>query len=320
MIPTTLVGSFPLDYNRENIKRALIDQYEVGITFPVLPQLRDFVYMYVEPLVNKGVLSYEHLGYEVRGDILSVEPEPPEDIVYAVDIAEDLGIKYRLAFTGPFTIASRLTPKGGKLGDIKSSLLAHEDLFSEFFDYLVEMARQVSKVSHPHVVCVDEPVLSVIVGAKSIMFGLEPNKITQVLDRLLGQFKSPLRGVHVCSRLPPLLKNIILPLRNANFLDHEHSDIPENRKYYSREELNSASKALGYGIISSRNTRVEEEQDVMALAKEALDTYGAQLVFLKPDCGFGGMRGFLKGKEYEEIVLRKLKILVNVAKGLGEQE
>jgi 5-methyltetrahydropteroyltriglutamate--homocysteine methyltransferase len=316
MIATTLVGSFPLEYSRENIRKALSDQHEIGITFPVLPQLRDFVHMYIEPLIKRGVIAHERLGYMLRGDILSVEPEPPEDVVYAVDVAEDLGLRYRLAFTGPFTIASRITPKGGRLGDMRSSLLASRELLSDLVDYLVEVAREVSKTSHPHVVCVDEPVLSVIVGARSVMFGYEAGEIAEMLDRVLGEFRSPLRGVHVCSRLPPLLKSILLPLKNANILDHEHSDIPENRKYYSIDDLRRANKLLGYGVVSSRSTRVEAVEEALTLAREAYDTYKAWLAFIKPDCGFGGMKGFLQGREYEEIVLRKLKVLVETAGAL----
>lgn len=317
-VATTLVGSFPLDYSRENIARALKDQVDIGITYPVLPQLRDFVYMYIEPLVKKGVVVREGLGYRLRGDVSSVEPETPEDMSYAADVAEDLGARYRLAFTGPFTVASRITPEGGRIGDIRTSLLADREGFQAVLEYVVETAREVASTLNPFIVCVDEPVLSVIVGSKSVMFGYTAEEITRALDSVLARFRSPMRGVHVCSRLPPLLKTVLLKLSNANFLDHEHSDIPENRAYYQASELRESGKVLGYGVVSSRNTSVERLEDVVALARDALERYGESLAFIKPDCGFGGMKGYLQGREYEEIVLKKLRVLVEASRGLEE--
>jgi len=81
----------------------------------VLPQLRNFVLMYIEPLLKKGVVVAEGPGYVLRGDPAAVEPEPPEDLVEAADIAADMGLRYRVAFTGPFTIASELAlPRAGR--------------------------------------------------------------------------------------------------------------------------------------------------------------------------------------------------------------
>lgn len=313
---TTLVGSFPLDPKRENITRALEDQAEIGVTYPVLPQLRDFVQMYVEPLVARGVLSVEHAGYALRGDPLSVEPEAPEDLVYAADVAADMGLRYRVPFTGPFTIASRVALPKGRPGDLMSSALSSREALEALLEYVQEMAREVYSSVRGHVYCVDEPVLSVIVGSRSVLFGYAPEELARALDGVLEQLKAPLRGVHVCARLPPLLKRVLLSLRNANFLDHEHSDVPENRAYYTRDELASSGKALGFGVVSSKDPRVERRDEVEKLAREAADRYGDCLVFLKPDCGFGGLRGYLKGREYEEVVLKKIQVMVEVASQL----
>ncbi|MEM0335397.1 MAG: hypothetical protein QXT33_03180 [Thermofilum sp.] len=313
---TTLVGSFPLEPKRENLARALEDQAELGVTYPVLPQLRDFVLMYVEPLVAKGVLSLEHTGYVLRGDPLSVEPEVPEDLVEAADIAADLGLRYRVPFTGPFTIASRIALPGGKPGDIMSSVLSSREALEPLLEYVRGMAREVYSSLRGYIYCVDEPVLSVIVGSRSVLFGYSPGELAETLDSVLEQLKAPMKGVHVCARLPPLLKRMLLSLRYANFLDHEHSDVPENRAYYTRDELAGSGKALGFGVVSSKNPRVERREDVEKLAREAVERYGERLAFLKPDCGFGGLRGYLKGREYEEVVLRKIRVLVEVASEL----
>lgn len=296
--------------------RALEDQAELGVTYPVLPQLRDFVLMYIEPLIAKGVVSVEPTGYVLRGDPLSVEPETPEDLVAAADLAADLGLRYRVPFTGPFTIASRVALPKGRPGDVISSVLSSREALEPLLEYVREMAREVYSSIRGHVYCVDEPVLSVIVGSRSVMFGYSLEELAKALDSVLERFRAPLRGVHVCARLPPLLKKILLNLRNANFLDHEHSDVPGNRAYYTREELARSEKSLGFGVVSSKNPKVERKEDVEQLAREALERYGDRLAFLKPDCGFGGLKGYLKGREYEEVVLKKIKVMVEVASGL----
>lgn len=317
VVETTLVGSFPLERGRASIARALEDQASLGVTYPVLPQLRDFVLMYIEPLISKGIIAAEHSGYVLRGDILRAEPEVPEDLVEAADIAADMGLRYRVPFTGPFTIASRIFLGKGRPGDIMTSLLSSREALEQLLEYVREMAREVYTSIGGHVYCVDEPILSVIVGSRGIMFGLTAEELREALDSVLGRFKAPLRGVHVCARLPPLLKKVLLGLRSANFLDHEHSDVPENRAYYSREELAVSEKMLGYGVISSKNPKVERREEVESLAREALERYGDRLAFLKPDCGFGGLRGYLKGREYEEIVLKKIEVMVSVASELS---
>jgi len=313
VVATTLVGSFPLEYSEANIRRALEDQVDLGVTLPVLPQLRDFVYMFIEPMVRDGVVVQEGLGFRLKGDVAEVEPEPPEDLLIAADIARELGVRFRVPVTGPFTIASKVSLPRGRVGDISSSLLTDEELRSRVAEYLSEVASRLHREVRGEVYCVDEPVLSVVVGARSLMYGLTPEEVASTLDSILGRLGGAHRGVHVCGKLPPLLKSILLRLQNADFLDHEHSDFPANRTYYAREELVSHSKKLAYGVVSPIKPVVEKEEEVLALARDAAERYGDALLFLKPDCGFGGLKGFLGGREYEEIVLKKIKVLVSVA-------
>ncbi len=313
MVATTLVGSFPLEYSESNIRRALEDQVDLGVTFPVLPQLRDFVYMYVEPMISEGVVVQEGLGFRLKGDIEEVEPEPPEDILVAADIARELGVRFRVPVTGAFTIASKISLASGRVGDMSTSLLVNASTREGVVAYVKRLARKLHREVRGDVYCVDEPVLSVIVGSRSIMYGIKPEEVSSALDSILAELGGTYRGVHVCGKLPPLLKGILLKLQNANFLDHEHSDFPANRAYYTREELANSNKKLAYGIVSPVKPSVEREEEVLALAKDAVDRYGDTLLFFKPDCGFGGLRGFLKGREYEEIVLKKIRVLVSVA-------
>lgn len=317
---TTLVGSFPLEPTPENHERALRDQVELGIDYPVLPQLRDFIDMYLEPLASQRVLEKTRLGYKLSGSPWEAEPEVPPEYPPLADLAREMGAPYRLAVTGPFTLASSIAVPGGRPGDMFSSILGDREAFNRFLGYVEALARKLAAELRPAMVCLDEPMLSVIVGSRRILFGLTAREIGETLDRVLAAFTgAKWRGVHVCSRLPTLLKEPLLGLRNADFLDHEHSDIPANRGYYTRQELLAAGKALGYGIVSSKKPRVETFEEAYRLAEDAATRYGEALRFLKPDCGFRGLAGARGGREYEEIVLPKLKTLVAVTERLGDR-
>lgn len=313
MVATTLVGSFPLEYSKANIRRALQDQAELGITYPVLPQLRDFVYIYLEPLITKGVVIPEKRGYVLYRDFEEIEPETPEDILTASDIAREMGLKYRVPITGPFTLASKIALSMDKAGDISGSILTDNHYLDKIVSYVVRLSRNIYREVRGEVYCIDEPVLAIIIGSRSTMYNLDLEYIRDSIDRVLGQLGGSLRGIHVCGRLPPLVKPVLLGLRNAEFLDHEHSDFPANRVFYTSEELSVHSKKLAYGVISPSKPELEDFRNVLQLAREAKERYGDSLLFLKPDCGFGGLRGVLNGREYEEIVLKKIKILVQVA-------
>lgn len=284
----------------------------------MLPQLRDFVGMFLDPLVEQGVLERGPRGYIAVGGFGEAEPVVPPEYLVARDAAREAGVPYRAALTGPFTLASSIAAPGGRPGDMFSSILGDRELFGGLVGYVAGLARAVAREVGPALVCFDEPVLSVIVGARRVLFGFTPGEIRAALDRVLGAAGGVwMRGVHVCSRLPTLLRGVLLGLSNAEFLDHEHSDIPENRGFYSRGDLEGAGKFLGYGVVSSRRPVVEGVEEVYALAAEAAERYGDRLLFLKPDCGFRGLAGARGGREYEEIVLPKLRVLVEAARRLG---
>lgn len=319
-ILTTLVGSFPLEPVKENFRKAFHDQVEIGIDYPVLPQLRDFVEMYLEPLVEQGVLTRNERGFTLSGSFDDAEPVVPWEYPLVVDVAKEMGVPYRLALTGPFTVASNIALIGKRPGDMFGSVLSDKEKFEELLQFMQRLAHTLSREVKPSMVCVDEPILSVIVGAKRILFGYTVGYIRESLDSVLAGFSgSELVGVHVCARLPTLLKDILLNLRYANFLDHEHHDVSENIDFYTREDLIASRKVLGFGVVSSKRPLVESFDEAFSLAKRARERYGDRLWFVKPDCGFRGLYGVRGGKEYEEIVLPKLRILVSVAEKLREE-
>ena len=302
--------------SRKDIRRALDDQVRLSVDFPVLPQLRDFVEIYVEPLVLGGAIEEAPGGYRLKEEsVAEVKVVVPWDLEYGAELARKRGLRFRLAFTGPFTIASRIGLPGSPQVELSKSVLSNPRLTEEVVSYASRLAELLSRELRPYMVCIDEPILSVIVGSRRVLFGYTTDYIRESLDRVLAGFEGvKYRGVHVCSRLPPLLKEVLLGLKNVEFLDHEFHDIPENRGFYSREELEESGKYIAYGVISSKKVRVEDLEEVYGLIEQAYGDYSDRLLLVKPDCGFGGLRGVLGGREYEEIVLKKVEVLVKATR------
>ncbi len=310
---TSLVGSFPLDPTRDNIARALRDQERLGVDIPVVPQLQDFITAYAEPLKRAGVVHEEGGGLRLATRGLEwVGPLPP----WEARVVAEQGYtgKLRLPVTGPYTLASSIALEG-RPGNLLYSVLRDHSLTSRMVDYVAEVVRETVRLLRPRMLCIDEPVLSVIVGSRRILLGYTIEELREGLEKVLEEARGvELRCIHVCSRLPPLLKKILLPIENLEVLDHEHHDNPENRAYYTRQELEEHGKKLAYGVVSSKSTHVETVDEVRELLTDALQRYGDLVAIVKPDCGFRGLKGALGGREYEEIVLPKVKTLVEAVK------
>ena len=81
-IRTSHVGSFPLRYSPENVRQVLSDLASIGIDAPPYPQLRDFVDIYLRPLLNAGLLSENRGTYfadlRIIHEPLLPKPKIPE--------------------------------------------------------------------------------------------------------------------------------------------------------------------------------------------------------------------------------------------------
>ncbi|RLE67126.1 MAG: hypothetical protein DRJ47_01020 [Thermoprotei archaeon] len=309
---STHVGSYPSKFSVENIRKIFLDTVEIGLDYPPHPQLRDFIYMYLEPLIKEGILERRGESYKLIAEF-NVEdiPEPKvveQDIVVKLSSERKLHVKgKRACITGPFTLSSRIAVSGEGLG---GSLLYAK---SKVLDYMVEYTRlftlRASKLGYEMIV-VDEPILSVIVGRR-ILFEYTVEDICSALQRLFEGVSSKYKGVHVCGRLSPKVREILLNVETINILDHEHKDHPANISLYSYEDLESYNKYMALGVLSSTNPSVEKVDDIVNRIKDGLKTYRERLLFVKSDCGFKGLSGYMNAYQ---ISLNKLKNLVEALK------
>ncbi|MEM1546204.1 MAG: hypothetical protein QXP91_07070 [Candidatus Methanomethylicia archaeon] len=313
---TTYVGSFPLDYSTENFKRIIRDVIDIGIDYPALPQLRSFIDMFMEPLVSVKAIKHALKGFTVLNldDVLSLKPNLPEYLLAFNYLENYRGLirGIRAAVTGPFTMASQIYINSGKTG-LSNSILTNKDYTWRIVDYIFSVVKWVEDLG-VNMICIDEPILSLMVGRELIMFNYTKDEIIDVLNKVLNI--NCLGAVHVCGVVSPLLAEILLNTR-AKVFDHEHHDTPRNFEAYRRVDLEKYDKLLSIGVVSSRSGRVESIDEVKSLISKSISLYGNHVFMFKPDCGFISLKGLFKTSEDAyNVSLSKLKIIVESIKQL----
>ncbi len=315
---TTHVGSFPLDYSVDNVLRILDDLKNIGIDYPPYPQLRDFTKMFLEILVETGSLTkYNNVFIatdrrEMPKEFKVVEAEVAIEFYRENNLFKGL----RAPVTGPFTLASKIfVDKAPRSRDLGSSILTNKGYTLEFLvDFVKEVVNYMARLGYGLIV-IDEPILSVIVGRKRILYGYRVSDFVEAFDRIFkGIASSVWTGVHVCGRIPPLVKEILLETSSVKILDHEFKENPRNFEAYSMRELDRYDKYLAVGVVSNHDPCVESLDEVREFVLKARSVYGERLLFIKPDCGFGPLKGFLPSIEAYRVAIEKLYRIVVVCR------
>lgn len=295
---------------------ALTLQKRVGIDYPTYGQPQDMCSMFLGCLLGRG-LEYDN-GFQVVGDIEVPDVTPAlEYLQVAKRYFHFKGVK--MPVTGPVTLAA--TVKVGK----KAAL--------EYTEIVAKLAEVVSHIvcrydeGGASIICVDEPSLTY-----ALYVGLEPEFLIEVINTSLEKIRQSVPSIHVCGQLNTVITDIVSSTK-AVILDHEFASIPGNVPMYSRDSLESYEKMVGYGCVVSNMEpgllveiqkdgdwqRVVEPVDVIKKRiLEAVDQFGRDNIILDPDCGFGGLRRYVKGKLTKEVALNicyeKLKHMVEARK------
>jgi 5-methyltetrahydropteroyltriglutamate--homocysteine methyltransferase len=319
------VGSFPLDYSLVNIERVLLDLNSIGLDVPPFPQLRGFVDIYLEPLVKTGVVVsergfyYSTLSglYSWRGEVSVVEAE------YAAKFTRERRLRFkglRAPVTGPFTLASRVYVSREST-DLSNTMLARREAVEGFFkEYVSRFAEYASRLGYT-VLFLDEPVLGVIVGAKRTLYGYSDVDIVEVLDYVAERASSLEVGVHVCGRVHRRLIEILAEVSRVKYISLEFHDNPANIDAVDKSLLERCDKFISPGVISTKSTRLESEDEVYALLERVYSTTGGRVDLVSGDCGFAGLRGALSSREEEyKLALLKLERVVKACRRLGGSE
>lgn len=322
---TSYVGSFPLDFSKGNVERVLSDAVEIGIDYPCYPQLRNFVHMFLDPLVDAGALRKAGGAYIANFPFYSLDlgeiaqELDLDEFTWSIELLKSSGLidkvrGLRACVTGPFTLASQTYLRSPYT--LHNSGLSSKIAVSKLTSYVAKLAEKFS--THAAIVSVDEPMLSVIVGDRGILFDFSELDIRSMLDKVFRSIKA-MPSIHVCGTLSSRLVKLLLTT-HVKLLDHEFKDWPKNLELFNEEELLKSGKLLALGAISTRRAQVEQVEEIKAFILSAHYKLRKALFSVKPDCGFGGLRGlFSSGEEAYLVALSKLKNLVEAAKEVNAE-
>ena len=325
-LATEDVGSLPADddfeTDRKNVNRAISDKVSVGLDYPSYPQLvgtttspMNMGLQFLRPLsLNNPALQIKGEEISLVGDNIS-EPDQAIGIERAehfISFLKHNGLRdqlkgIRACVTGPFTLASYIGTK-----NLMMCGASKPQTVDSLGRILGKSCRRLSELGF-NIISIDEPFLSVILGASRLLYSYDQEFVVGVLNSLIREI-SNFSSIHVCGRITPLVKSILLAT-NVNIIDHEFSQLPKNLEVYTKQDLEQAEKFLAYGCISSVDLRIETVEEITRALKNAQKLFGHRTI-AKPDCGFGGLKGI---PEAYQITLNKLRNMVQAARELRKE-
>ncbi len=321
---TSHVGSFPLDPFKDAEERILRDLYDIGLDVPPYPQLRSFIDIYIEPLVERGLVEKKGGFYFADREVLINAKPPSIDIPEArktVEVIKSLGLKFkgiRAPVTGAFTLSSRIYFDDPSKG-LRATMLSVGDVVYSFFKEYVRNAVEFMKNLGYTFIVLDEPILGVIVGKRRILYGHTEDSIISLLDYLYKFTGSSVKGIHVCGRISDKLFDLLSRVSRLNVLNFEFKDSPDNIKVIQWKLLEEYDKILAPGIVSSKKPIVEGLDETRNLLRKIVGLAKGRVDYVSGDCGFGGLKGALNDPwQAYDIALKKLKLVVNVVKDLSK--
>ena len=296
------------------MKRCINDLLNIGIDFPAYPQLRDMGEQFLEDLtIQDSGIKAEGDTYRVESGRLKEDVSPPglSPLLWTIQYLEEKGIREKVQvkapITGPFTLASYIQTGIGVFPF--NTAISNPRLIMQITHILQKSCKEASR--HAEMISIDEPVLGVIVGSRTI-FGYEEKEIIRIFNMLKESCGDKIVGTHICGRISPKLADILLRT-NLDFLSHEFYDTPENIRVYSPRTLKESKKVLSVGCLSTKNPKIESSDEILKFMKK-FHEYGDCLIFT-PDCGFRKLlTNGLKSEESYTISIRKLRNMVKAAK------
>jgi len=328
---TTVVGSWPLSNNTENMERIFSDLIQIGIDYPCYPQLISMISQFLSPLA-KEIAQLEEINHKFYlSDDFEI-PENPVALEYGEFIKSFFNERPQLleqikgtkaCLTGPFTLASEIILKGEIAKGLKARIFTEPRaiMVDWIVEKLAEIMKQLGKAYNNmgiDIISMDEPLLGILIGRK-VLFHSE-DFILEILNKSISEIKS-LSSIHVCGRISPKCRDILLQTE-VNILDHEFRTNEENFDIFQKEHFTNTDKFLAMGTVESKfvpvknkkiDDYVEKVEFLERYIKKGIEQYGRENLIIKPDCGFYPLKIFGEKNGYE-IALRKVKNMVQALK------
>lgn len=302
------VGSFPFEPETRSIELVIKGYMESGVNAPAYPQLRDFTKMFLEPYIEAGILSDIGGMYLVKD--LNGLKKPPElrPKIWEAEVfvkASGNAFKYlRAPVTGAFTLASSILLQP-RAEDFSATALSDKKVVEALASHVRNNLKHLAHLGY-NILFVDEPMLSVIVGAKKVLLGYTLEEIASYLDYVYSGLAGE-HGIHVCGRISKPLFRTLVSLEKLDIVNFEFYGTRENIQILERELLEAHSKKLAPGIASSKSTRIEPVEELLSILKEIVNRAGLNIDLVSADDGFGGLRNVASENELREICFGKLR-------------
>ena len=322
---TSHVGSFPLEYSEKNIERIVSDLAGLGIDIPPYPQLRDFIEICIQPLLEASLISKEGKYHKSRIEVL-LNSRLPTITISEVEYARKYLLRHnfilwRAPVTGVFTIASKIYIDDPAKSLWATALTSKEVVFSFFKEYVTSIVKYVYSLGYRFIV-LDEPMLANIVGSRRILFNYKAEEIIELYDRIFNSIpKDAITGIHICGRISPKLHEILCQIPSLKVLNHEFKDAPENVNIIRRELLEKYDKILSPGIVSSRKPIVESIEETRSLLNLIIEKFDNRVNIISADCGFAALRDSTGNLERAyKLAIEKLGMVVHVVQELNKKQ
>ncbi|MFW9880485.1 MAG: hypothetical protein ACFFG0_46040 [Candidatus Thorarchaeota archaeon] len=330
---STVVGSWPLSNNQNNMVRIFNDLIHIGIDFPCYPQLLSMTYQFLSPLA-KIIPQLE----EIEGKFYLYEdfelPKQTITLEYGDFILEffkkhpdlkELIKGTKACLTGPFTLTFETILKENIAKGLKPIIFDEPRavMVDWIVDKFAEIIQQIGAAYNAmgiNIISCDEPILGLLVG-KKILFH-EEDFIIKIINKSISGIKG-LSSIHVCGRISPYLRDILLKT-NVRILDHEFATNEYNFKIFEKKHFEESRKFLALGTVESKFTPienkkvadyVEEVEFLKNYIKKGINQYGKENLIIKPDCGFYPLKIFGEEIGYK-IAIKKVKNMVLALKEL----
>ncbi|UCD00762.1 MAG: hypothetical protein JSV23_07695 [Promethearchaeota archaeon] len=325
---TTVVGSWPLSNNHENMLRVFTDLIHLGIDFPCYPQLLSMTHQFLSPLSEK-ITQLEEIDQKFYLYNDFEVPKKPSALEYGEFIVNffndhpDLKASIKgtkACLTGPFTLTFEIILKNEIAEGLKPIIFEEpravmvDWIVDKFADFTKQIATAYNIMGIDIISC-DEPILGLLVG-KKILFHSEDFIINTINKAISGIRK--LSSIHVCGRISPYLRDLLLKT-DVKILDHEFSTNEQNFKIFEKKHFQGTDKFLALGTVHSKFVRtqdkkisdyVEHVDFLKKFIKRGIEQYGKENLIIKPDCGFLPLKETFGEKDGYEIAIRKVKNMV----------
>ncbi|MEM4904187.1 MAG: methionine synthase [Desulfurococcaceae archaeon] len=302
------VGSFPFKPEAQSVELVVKGYVESGVNAPAYPQLRDFVRMFLEPYIEAGILDDVGGMYLVKDmEGLKKPPELKPEIWEAelfVEASKGVFKYLRAPVTGAFTLAINilLQPKAEYFS---ATALCDKQVVESLAAYVKNNLKYLASLGY-NILFVDEPMLSVVVGARKVLLGYALEDIADYLDYVYSGVTGE-RGIHVCGRISKPLFRTLVSVEELDVVNFEFYGTRENVQVLERELLEAHSKKLAPGIASSKSMKVEPVEELLGILKEIVNRAGLNVDLVSADDGFRGLRDVAPETELREICFNKLK-------------